>query len=182
MFKQVIQELNALPEGYIVLLETNPEHILDLNIDVIKTLTQKGYLGIILSTSRPYSNIISLYKKNGIDTNRIFLLDCITKSQSASQQKAGNVMYLEDVSGLTQISLSLKQAMEEIQGNRFVFVDSINTMLIYNKPTIFAKFIHTLMTRMRVNGITGLLVSLENETNREVRAEIAQLCDKIIKV
>lgn len=40
----------------------------------------------------------------------------------------------------------------------------------------------SIITKMRANGISGLLISLENETNREVRAEIAQLCDKVIKV
>jgi len=35
---------------------------------------------------------------------------------------------------------------------------------------------------MRINGVGGLLISLTDKTNREVRAEIAQLCDKVIKI
>ena len=35
---------------------------------------------------------------------------------------------------------------------------------------------------MRENNVSGLLISLEAETDREVRAEIEQLCDKIIKI
>ena len=45
-----------------------------------------------------------------------------------------------------------------------------------------AKFIHSILTKMRTNNVSGLLISLEAETDKEVRAEIAQLCDKIIKV
>ncbi len=55
-------------------------------------------------------------------------------------------------------------------------------MLIHNKPDVLARFIHSILTKMRANGISGLLISLENDTNREVRAETAQLCDKVIKV
>jgi len=35
---------------------------------------------------------------------------------------------------------------------------------------------------MRINNVSGLLISLETETDKDLRAEIAQLCDKIIKV
>ena len=63
-----------------------------------------------------------------------------------------------------------------------VFIDSITTMLIHNKPYVFARFIHSVLTRMRVHEIGGLLISLEDQTSREVRAEIAQLCDKVIKI
>ena len=34
---------------------------------------------------------------------------------------------------------------------------------------------------MRIKGIGGILISLEGDTNKEVRAEIAQLCDRVIK-
>jgi hypothetical protein len=55
-------------------------------------------------------------------------------------------------------------------------------MLIHNKPEVFAQFIHGILTKLRIGGINGLLISLENETNKEVHAEIAQLCDRIVKI
>lgn len=55
-------------------------------------------------------------------------------------------------------------------------------MLIHNEPYVFARFIHSILTRMRINGIGGLLISISDRTNREIRAEIAQLCDKVIKI
>jgi archaellum biogenesis ATPase FlaH len=72
--------------------------------------------------------------------------------------------------------------MERVKGKKFIFIDSINTLLIYNQPNTLAKFIHSILTKMRINNVSGLLISLESETNKEVRAEIAQLCDGIIKV
>ena len=64
----------------------------------------------------------------------------------------------------------------------FLFIDSITTMLIHNDPHIFARFIHNILTKMRLYGTGGLIISLEEKTNREVKAEIAQLCDKVIKI
>ena len=64
----------------------------------------------------------------------------------------------------------------------FIFFDSITTMLIHNEPYVFARFMHSIFTRMRLNGIGGIMISMTDRTNREVRAEIAQLCDKVIKI
>ena len=179
--KKIEKEFNVLPEGWIVLLETSAESILEVSLATIKILTDKDYNGVILSASRPYANLLALYKKKNIDTKKIFVLDCVTKSQSAKQEKIDNVEYLEGVSTLSNISLSINQSIKRIKGNKFIFIDSITTMLIYNNPGIFARFIHSMLTRMRINGINGLLISLEGETNKEIRAEIAQLCDKVIK-
>ena len=145
-------------------------------------LTDQNYNGIVLSASRPYSNLLKLYRNNNIDVKKLFILDCISKSHGKGLEKAGNVLYLDGVSALTEISVSISKAIELIHYKKFMFIDSITTMLIYNKPDIFGKFIHVILTKMRINGVSGLLISLVNETNKEIRAEIAQLCDKVIKV
>ena len=177
------QELSDLPEGWIVLLETTAEKSLEASLASINFLVnKKNYIGIVLSASRPYKNLVNIYEQRGIDTKKILFLDCISKSQSVDLDETGNVLYLEAASDLTNISLAIKGSMEKIKGDKFVFIDSITSMLIHNKPEIFARFIHGILTKMRINGISGLLISLENETDKEIRAEIAQLCDRVVKL
>jgi len=181
--ENISKELINLPEGWIVLLETSVEKILETSLSAIKFLTgEKNYIGIVLSASRPQKNLADLYEQKGIDTTKILFLDCISKSQSLDLEGTGNVLYLDAVSDLTNISLALKGSMEKIQGDKFIFIDSVTSMLIHNKPEIFARFIHGILTKMRINGVSGLLISLENETDKEIRAEIAQLCDRIVKI
>ncbi|HDM67170.1 MAG TPA: hypothetical protein ENG62_02150 [Thermoplasmatales archaeon] len=177
------KEFDGLPEGWIVLLETSAERSLEVSLAALQYLiNNKEYIGIVLSASRPYKNLVQLYENKGIDTSRILFLDCISKSQSLDIDQAGNVIYLDSVSDLTNISLALKGSMEKIPGDKFVYIDSITTMLIHNTPEMFARFIHGVLTKMRIQGISGLLISLENETDKEIRAEIAQLCDRIVKL
>lgn len=180
--KKLEKELSDLPDEWIVLLETSAENSLKVSLTALKLLINKGYAGIILSASRPCSNILDLYKKNEINTKNIFILDCVCKNQGIKEKERREVMHLENASSLTEISLAINNVIGRIKNKKFVFVDSITTMLIHNKPELFAKFVHSILTKMRVNKINGLLVSLENETNKEVRAEIAQLCDKVVKV
>jgi len=72
--------------------------------------------------------------------------------------------------------------MKKLNGKKFVFFDSLTTMLIHNEPYVFARFIHSILTRMRLNGVGGVLISLTDSSNYDIRAEIAQLCDKVIKI
>jgi len=180
--EKIEKELDGLPEGWIMLLETSAENSLDVAIAAVKALTDKKYKGIILSANRPYSNLIDVYKRNNINTERIFVLDCISKSQNINLERANDVLFLESASALSNISISIDETIKKNEGKKFIFIDSITAMLIHNKSDIFVRFIHYILTALRIKKINGLLISLGTETNKEVRAEIVQLCDKVIKV
>ena len=179
--KKLEEELNNLPEDSIVMLETSAENSFETSMTSVKLLADKSDSGIILSASRPYVNLMNMYQRNDIDTSKMFVLDCITKNNNGDA-KDDNVVFLENISDLTNISLSLNERMKTTNGKKFVFIDSITSMLIHNKPQVFARFVHSILTRMRVNGTGGVLISFEDKTDKEVRAKIAQLCDKVIKV
>ena len=179
--KKIEKELNNVPEGGITLIETNVENSNELNLAVIKVLTVKNYYGLILSASRPYANLISFYKKNNINTEKLFFLDCVSKSETKNKENTNNVLYIENLSDLTHILISIDEIVKKIK-SKYIVIDSINTMLIHNKAEVFARFLHSLMTKLRLNLVNGLFISFEDEKNKEIRAEIAQLCDKVIKV
>ena len=179
----IFQEFSDLPDEWIVLAETSAEKTLGISLSMIKHLVNdKDYAGIIVSASRPYTNLVNIYQQREIDTNKILFIDCISKSQSVELEEAGNVVYQDAVSDLTNISLSIKQAMDKIPGKKFVFIDSITTMLIHNTSEIFSRFIHGIVTKLRIEGVSGLLISVEEETDEHVRSQIADLCDKVIKI
>jgi len=179
--KKLKTDLENIPEDFIILIETSAENAFNVTLAALKILTEKNDCGIIISSNRPYVNLMSNYKRNDINTDKVFILDLISKNQNG-HINGENVMFLENASSLTHISLSVNEYVKKSNGRKFFFIDSITTMLIHNDPYVFARFIHSILTRMRINGVGGLLVSLTDRTNREVRAEIAQLCDKVIKI
>ncbi len=179
--KTIERELEALPRGGIAMIETSAENALEIGLVATKFLTSRGFTGIILSASRPYSNLMELYAKNGIASKKVFVIDCVTK-KSRETQGLENALCVETTSDLTTISLALQKALDKTAGKRFLFMDSITTFLIYNEPRNFARFVHFALTKARLNAVSGILVSLTEGTDPEVRAEIAQLCDKIIKI
>lgn len=179
--KNLVKELSSCPEGGIVLIETDASKIWDVHLAAVKWLSGKGYAQIVLSVSRSCKNLLKLYKENGIDTGKMIIVCTLCQEKEIGEQ-ASNVIHVSGGSSLTEISLSLSECMKTVMGPKFIFIDSINTMLIHNEPNTLARFIHMILTKMRANNVSGLLISLESETNKEVRAEIAQLCDKVIRV
>jgi len=179
--KKLNDALKNLPNNNIVYLETTPEKVFKLGLASVKIFSSRNDSGIIVSANRPYSNLVILYKENNIDIDKMFFLDCISKNFNG-HAKADNVKFMDNLSALTDISLSINERIKATNGKKFIFFDSINTMLIHNKPYVFARFVHCVLTQMRLNSIGGILISLKDRTNREIRADIAQLCDKIIQI
>ena len=180
--EKIKEELGNLPHNHIVLIETTAEKSIEINMHLAKFLSEKNDSGIIVSTNRPYSNLIEIYKENGIDLGKLFFLDCVSKNRRG-EVKAGNVAFLENLSSLTDISISISDSISIIQGyKKFVFFDSINTILIQNKPHVFARFVYGVLMKMRLNGVGGVLISIKDDNNTEIRAEVAQLCDKVIEI
>ena len=180
--QKIEEEIRKLPEGWIMLLETTAENSMTVSLTALKMLSERGYSGIIISASRPYSNLLSVYKQSGIETRNFYFVDCISRTFVSSTEKNDHVAYVDNVASLTDLSMAVNNMMEEVPGKKFIFIDSITTMLIHNKPEVFVKFLHSILTKMRVHMITGLLVSLEVEIDKSIKAEITQLCDKVIKL
>ena len=173
--------INGSTSDQIILVETTPDKSQEVTMELVKLLSQKNERGIVVSANRPYTNLINVYKRNNIDVSKMFILDCISKNQNGNFD-ADNAVFLENVSSLTDISLSINEHLNGSSASKFVIFDSITTMLIHNKPYIFARFIHNILTKMRIHGVGGVLISIADNSNREIRAEIAQLCDKVITI
>ena len=175
------QELNNLPSDSIVYIETTPEKTLEVSNAIVKYFSSRNDKGVIVSGNRPYTTLMNLYRNNGIDVSKMFIIDCISKGLNGDNETR-NVSYVENLSSLTDISLSLDEHINNSVSKKFIFFDSLTTMLLHNKPVILARFIHNILTKMRLSGVGGVIISLQDINNREVRAEIAQLCDKVIKI
>lgn len=180
--KHLTRELERGFKEEIILIETTAEKILEVNLAIVKWLSKKKYAQIILSASRPCQNLLDIYSKNSIDISKIVLLCTLCPETGKNKSKSGKVIHISSSSSLTEMSLALGKCMASIKENKFIFIDSISTLLIHNEPNTLAKFTHSILTKMRINNVFGLLISLEADTNTEFKAEIAQLCDKVIKI
>lgn len=159
-------------ENTILFLETRPAKANNATLEIVKEMASHAHV-VVLSVNRPYENLMQTYQENGVNTENVFVIDCISASQGAAAT-GKNVVFIEDANELTEIAIAIDEHMES-----FVCIDSITTMLLYNKPDVFTRFLHSVLTKMRINHIGGVFTSLVDEGSKEIRAEIAQLCDEV---
>lgn len=179
--KKLAKGLSDCPGGTIFLIETTAPKMMDLHLAAMSWAGKKKYAQIVVSASRPSQNLLDLYKKNKIDVSKMTVIcPCCQKNENGAPHEKCKVIHVRSCSALTDISLALSRCMESVKGGKFIFIDSIDTMLIHNAPTTLARFIHLILTKMRANHVSGVLLSSKLEISTEVRAEIAQLCDRII--
>src|SRR3989338_5400265 len=105
--KNLTKKLNDCPEGGIFLIETSAENILEVHLAAVKWISDKKYTQIILSTYRPCKNLLNLYQKNNIDTNKIIMLCAVCQEKEKKEQENSKVIHIQTSSSLTEIAISL---------------------------------------------------------------------------
>ena len=176
------KEIENLPDKYVVLLILNVQQYYEGILEVLKILcNEEKSPGIYITVNRPYGTLKELLRDRGIDTAKLFFIDAI--SQTVTQPKLVNhhVIYLPNPQSLTDMSLAMNAAAESIPGKtRFLFMDSLSTLLIYNETQTVAKFAHFLTVKMRSLNIKGVFIALRQMLDEELIFEVAQYCDKVI--
>jgi hypothetical protein len=183
--KKFNNELGKLSPGWIAMVETSADKIMDLNTAAVKFLTKKKYSVTVIAGIRPFNTLLSTYRSSGMDMAKIFIIDCVSKGQIkglGQVKKSGNVKFVESLANLTDLSIAVDSSLKKLKGSKCLFIDSIAAFLIHNKPQSFTAFMHSILVKMRMNLVSGMLVSIEKGTDEKLRSDIMQLCDKVIKI
>jgi KaiC/GvpD/RAD55 family RecA-like ATPase len=151
------------------------------NIAILKALVNVTKLpGIYVTVNKPYATLVNSFKKNGVDVSNLFFIDLVTKLTEERPRSVDNCLFMEGPESLTDLSIALGEAVNSIPGDKFIFLDTLSTLLIYNKAKTVTKFAHFLTSKIRGWGIKGIIISLSKETKSELQAELAQFSDKIV--
>ena len=177
-------DISSIENGDIVLILTGAENYMKNIISVLKTLINKnGHQCIYVTVNRPYNDIQDVLEKGKINTDNIFFIDLISKMANTEQSRAKNCLFVNSPDSLTDLSIAITEAIGNIKGsNKFIFLDSLSTMLIYNQAGTLTKFAHFLIGKMRNAAVEMIIISLEKEMDQAVVSQISTFVDKVIKV
>lgn len=177
---RTLSNFDNLGDNYaVIILETGIDKETD-NIEVVKKLMGKKTNCLFVTVNEPYNKVVKLMKKSNVDTSRVLFIDCITKTGGGNITESPNCIYLDSPSNLTELSISISEALESMGENKFLFVDALSTLIIYNKPQSFAKFAHFAMTKAKTSETLGIFVMVDGEIEKNVFTQVEQFSDKII--
>lgn len=172
------KELKGLPENFIVAISTKNENHFDVNKSLVKYLTGKGNTGVYVTANIPYLSLFKELQKEKINTKKMHFIDMIKDTGCGKK----NCICLQGPTDLTNLSIAISKFTEENPEKKFLLLDSFSTLLIYNNLTDLVKFTHSLLTKLRLTGTIGVIVSLEDDLNKKIAGTITQFCDKLIRV
>ncbi len=175
-FKKEVRSL----KDYILLITVDSKNYQKTVIDVVKFLvSEQNIPGVYVTLNKPYEIMQRTMNSNGIDTRLVIFIDATSRAEA---KKVDNCLYIGSPEKLSDMSVAMDQAIKALPGDKFLIFDSLNTLLIFNKPATVARFIHFLTGKMREWKIKGIVVTLEKETEPALLDEITQFADARVDV
>jgi len=176
--KEFSDKLSNL-KHYVALATVDAKEYQKTNLEIIKHLTSHENIpGVYVTLNKPFDTMESLLKKEKVDTKMIIFIDAVTKTSGGNLKKTNKCLYIGAPDNLSDISIAMDQATRALPSDRrFVFFDSLSTLLVYNEISTVARFIHFLAGKMRVWKVKGIIVSLRKEKDKDLIDELIQFCD-----
>jgi hypothetical protein len=175
--KKINEEFKDVKKGDFVSLVILPSRgYREQTMDLMKILVKKNKMsGAYVAMNSPYKTISNLMKKNKIKSEDLLFVDCV----SAKEQKSDNCIFLKSLESLTHIGICL-EPIYKIKQHEFILLDSLNSLSAYHGKKTIIRFMRFLIEKMREHELVGVIVALDEMTDREMIGELAPLCDKVI--
>jgi archaellum biogenesis ATPase FlaH len=98
----------------------------------VKTLSYNP--GIYVSLNKTQKSIEEIFKSNGIEVDRLFFIDCVT-----SEKTRDDVLHISPNS-LDMLYTAIEAFINDIEQDKFLVIDALSTLLIYNDENKVAQF------------------------------------------
>lgn len=183
--KKLKKFIKSLKPKTVVLFIIDAKKYHKIHPKVLRTIIEeKCFAGIYITINKPYNALIRYLKENKIDTKNIFFIDAISRVVGGSIRMTKDCLFIPSPSQLTDLAIALTQALESMKHkeNKFIFLDSLSTLLIYNSFEVATKFVHFIITRLRVFGLVGLIISIEKQIDERMLNILIEMCDKVVEV
>ncbi|MCC7574758.1 hypothetical protein KO361_04155 [Candidatus Woesearchaeota archaeon] len=95
---------------------------------------RKNEYGLYVSLNKPHESLESSLKKENINTQRLFFIDCVSTEQT--QDKI--VIHPTETETL---STAINYFLKNIPGKKYLIIDTLSTLLIYNNENKVARLI-----------------------------------------
>jgi len=171
--------------GLIVLAETSAEGLQECTSGLVRKVTEEGYNAIVVTTNNPSPLLMKEYVKSGIDIEKVYFIDSITRYALGSmpKEKYENIAFINQPGNLTDIGIELNKALSGLNGNKAcVIIDSINAMLIYVPSQTLTKFIHFVSNKLRLLHHLGIYVSVSGSIDPLLINQLKGFTDEFIEI
>lgn len=167
-------------ERPIVLCLVDPNHYQEACESVLRYLTGRLHAGIYITFNKPVATLTKSFTKAGLPVDSLFFIDGITMVSSPVEESSHT--FLGSAADLSNLCIATSKAVSRFTEEKFIVIDSLSTLLIYNESRAVAKFAHLMTEKMRRWGTSGFLLTVEMNPKRDLVSQLAPFCDKVVRL
>ncbi len=164
----------------IVLILTQAEHYIRTLTSTLAVLLERFETGVVITANRPVGVLRQLLADAGIPHERLKFVDCITALTGIAPPNEPDAIYIDSPTLMEKTGLRAEQLLRRLPANqRFLFVDSLSTLAVYNGNEAVAEMAHNLTNRMRLLETgTGLLL-VQGNNSLKLQQDVKAHCDHV---
>ena len=181
--KNAFSEFNMFKkEKNIILVVSKSKDYFEKNTAVLKHLVNNLNLsGIYVTLNKGSKTIKAFLEKNKVDLSKLYFIDAASNIGTDVPPEKNITFIKHGQYALTEISLVISTLCNTRKYD-FLFFDSLSTILIYHDLTTAEKFSHYLISKLKQNYISGIILSVSEGAAKDLIPSISQFCDKTIEL
>ncbi len=177
---KIWKTFEEMPKKFCIMLVEKLSEYGVLNTRLVKYFVDKKMKGIYVTINKNLADLIENFNAEGIPTDNIIFIDAISRMIGDNEIRGSNFYYLDSPRDMVELSVALEKAISKIgDEERFVIIDSLTTLLVYNKEKIVEKLVHSISGKIRAWNAKGIFILMES-TKKETTNTLAQFCDRVI--
>jgi len=138
---------------------------------------------VYVTVTRPYNTLANEFGDLVSNTNNIKFVDCVSRIAGISNLDP-NCEFIESPTMLEKLGLEIINQFKEAdeKSTKFLILDSLSTLMVYNEPEIVTKFFYYLINVTRARDIHSVYLVIEEEEADKHIKKLINLTDKIEKI
>lgn len=174
---QQIDEQVSSVESPVVLVSVRPLMYQKAVLDTLRYFSQRFGTGLYITLNKPSTVLLQYFANEGVRSKLVFL-DSIT---NVSEHETETCWFMGRMRELTEISTGVSKMVAGRKEIKFILLDSVSTLLIYNDPKSVVRFCHACAERVRHWRMPTAFVSVEVGEGMDTIAQLSQFCDAYVR-
>lgn len=164
----------------VILPSTNYSDLIQAFFEYMRSRPEDAW--VYVTITKPYENIVKQFGDDLSGSKNIKFIDCISRAAGISKTDP-NCIYVESPTMLEKLGLEIINIFKAVdeKTNKYLILDSLSTLIIYNDSEIVTEFFYHLANRTRSRNIHIISLAIEEE-GMEKFNKLLYLNDKILKV
>jgi len=179
---RVSKELSGLMKPFTVLLLVQPEEYSNIKKGIIMFSRKSHDIIIYISLNMGYGKFSEEIHKEKENMEGIHFIDLVSENSNIKKPDMKNVYYLSSPTDLSECIVVAEKILSDNNKKSLLILDSVSTLMVYNKQETTEKFIHALIEKANTTNSNAIIMSPDSEKKERVTQTIAQFVDRTIRI